>query len=327
MSLPVKYILGILADNVKHRNSVIPVSTSCVSSWTRGLDIPFAGETVLYTGQMYQIIPAINALSAMLAGFESSWINNLIGIGRQVNRVVDLTRFMTWGTSKEQKRYDLILRKIALTLKSAGINFGYLYSKEMYSGALVFDEGIDDVFRDHARRVYNNFKENGVKQVITVDPHTTSILKDVYPRVVDDYDIGVKSYLEVLAEKKIPCQHHLDLDLVIHDSCVYARYEDIIEQPRSLLQSAGATIHLPELSGRLTHCCGGPLESLFPSRSHELAKKRVNQLAECGKNVVTMCPICLASLRRASNNSIEVHDIAEHLYNSYCQPELLDNSI
>lgn len=110
------------------------------------------------------------------------------------------------------------------------------------------------------------------------------------------------------------------MDLVIHDSCVYTRYLDVVDQPRKLLQSACATIHLPELSGRLTHCCGGPLESLFPARSHEITVKRVEQLAECGRSAVTMCPICLACLKREAGDKIDVKDISEYLYDCYCQP-------
>jgi Fe-S oxidoreductase len=114
------------------------------------------------------------------------------------------------------------------------------------------------------------------------------------------------------------CVKQLGLELVVHDSCVYARHEGIVEEPRLLLKAAGATIHVPELSGKLTHCCGGPLESLFPCKAHEVAEKRVAQLAECGNSIVTMCPICMANLRRAANGAIEIKDISEYLVNSYC---------
>ncbi len=110
----------------------------------------------------------------------------------------------------------------------------------------------------------------------------------------------------------IPAEQ-LSADLVIHDSCIYARYEGIIDEPRLLLQNAGVKIHEPELSGRLTHCCGGPLESLFPAKAHEIGMKRAAQLAECGNQVVTMCPICMANIKRASDSSLEIKDLAEHL--------------
>ena len=87
------------------------------------------------------------------------------------------------------------------------------------------------------------------KQNTTVDPHTTNMMRDIYPKVVDGYDIEVQSYLEVLAEKAPEVLKQCNQELVIHDSCVYARYEDMVDQPRELLKNAGVDIKLPELSG------------------------------------------------------------------------------
>jgi Fe-S oxidoreductase len=318
MSLPIKDILGILADNLKYRKGVIPLGQGKVNSWARGLDIPHGGETVLYTGQMYQLIPSINAMSTVMAKLENSWITRFIGLGRIANRIINLSWFMSLGAGKEQKTYDSALRNIAVLLKKAGVQFGYLYNKELYSGALVYDEGVDDVFTEHARRIYRIFKENSVKQVITVDPHTTNMLKAVYPRFIEGYDLIVRSYIEVLAESGLNCIKPLDLDLVIHDPCIYARHEGIVAQPRELLEKAGARIHVPELSGRLTHCCGGPLESLFPSTSHMLACNRISQLAECGSQIVTMCPICLSNLKRSAPATSDIQDLSKYLCAAYC---------
>lgn len=318
MPLPIDAILGIFSDNLRFRQCVIPLSSRKVDAWAKGLDVPFGGETVLYTGQMYQLIPAIESMSRLMAKFENSEITRFFGIGRLLNRIANISWFMSGGNGKEQARYDSILRNIAALLKMAGVEFGYLYGKELYSGALVYDEGLDDVFAEHARRVYRVFKENGVKQVITVDPHTTNMLKSVYPKIINGYDLVTKSYLEVLAEKEMKCVKRLPLELVVHDSCVYARHENIVDEPRRLLKATGATVHMPELSGRLTHCCGGPLESLFPGKALEVAQKRVAQLADCGDSIVTMCPICMANLRRAANNTLDIKDISEYLFNAHC---------
>ena len=318
MSLPIDDILGIMADNLDKRGSIIPLSVGKSTAWAGGLDIPFGGDTVIYTGHMYQLIPSIDALAGLMAIMENSWITRFIGLGRIVNRIINISWFLTQGNSTEQKAYDHILHNIARLLKTAGIKFGYLYGKELYSGALLYDEGLDDVFTRHAHRVYKIFKDNGVKHVITVDPHTTDMLKNVYPKIIDGYDLDVKNYIEIFAQGNLVPAGQFSADLVVHDSCIYARYEGIVDEPRHLLQNAGVKIHEPELSGRLTQCCGGPLESLFPGKAYEVARKRVAQLADCGNSIVTMCPICTANLRRAANNTLEIKDISEHLVNGYC---------
>ncbi len=318
MALPIRDVIGILADNLDRRGSVIPLSMRQTTGWADGLKIPFGGETVIYTGLMYQLIPSIEALAGWMEKFEGSWISRFIGLGRAVNRVINLSWFLLAGRPEEQKKYDGMLHDIARLLMTAGVKFGYLYGKELYSGALLYDEGVDDVFVRHARRVYRIFKDNGVKHVITLDPHTTDMLKTVYPKFISGYDLEVKSYLEVLAERDLQCASKLDGDVVIHDSCVYARYDGIIDQPRSLLANAGLKLPEPELSGRLTHCCGGPLESLFPGKARQVASKRAGQLAECGQQVVAMCPICLANLKRAADSSVEISDISRFLARAYC---------
>jgi Fe-S oxidoreductase len=216
-----------------------------------------------------------------------------------------------------KKENNQVLRNIAGMLRKAGVEFGYLYDKELYSGALVYDGGMDESFGIHARRVFEVFRKNGVRSVITVDPHTTSILRDVYPKFVQDFNLEVKNYMEVLAEKDLPVMQEQNKELVIHDSCVYARYEGMIEQPRNLLTSAGVMVKEPELAGRSTHCCGGPIESLFPSKAHEIAASRVSQLRKNGENIVTMCPICQVNLRKAAGESCYISDISNTLADAY----------
>lgn len=319
MPLPTQHVLGILVDNLLKRKSVLKLSPRTTTRWAQGLNIPRGGKTVIYTGHMYQLIPAISALAAKMAFFENSWITKFFGLGRFVNKFVNLAWFMARTDSQETKQYNNILRNIARLLQATKVDFGYLYEDEMYSGALVHDEGVDDAFKQHAQRVFEVFKRNGVSSVITVDPHTTNMLRSVYPKYVEGYELEVKSYLEVLTENNIEAPHALDLDMTIHDSCVYARYEDVVNEPRQLLRKAGARIIEPEYAGKLTHCCGGPIESFFPGKAQEIASKRVEQLAAAGGNIVAMCPICLVNLKHAAKNkNIEIKDISEYLAEVYC---------
>lgn len=318
MPLPIGPVLGILSDNLSRRGSVIPLSRSRTTGWSEGLNIPSGGETILYTGLLYQLIPSIDAMAGQMALFEDSIITKLFGLGRFVNRFINLSFFMSLTAPGEMKRdNDRVLRNIAGMLKTAGVEFGYLYDQELYSGALVYDEGMDESFGIHAQRVLEVFRKNGVRRVITVDPHTTSILRDVYPKFTEDFDIEVRSYLEVLAEGDLSVVREQNKELVIHDSCVYARFEGMIEQPRRLLTDAGVAVKEPELTGRSTYCCGGPIESLFPGKAHEIAEDRVSQLKEKGQSIVTMCPICQVNLRKAAKGSCRIVDISEVLSDAY----------
>jgi len=323
MALPTEHVLGILVDNLLKRGSVLKLSPRTTVRWAQGLGIPRGGETVIYTGHMYQLIPAISALATKMAFFENSWITKFFALGRFANKSINLAWFMARTNPRETEHYNNILRNVARLLQVAKVDFGYLYEEEMYSGALVHDEGIDDAFEQHAQRVVEVFRRNGVRSVITVDPHTTNMLRSVYPKYCKNYELEVKSYLEVLAENNIETSRPLNLDVTIHDSCVYARYEDVVMEPRQLLTKAGATINEPENAGKLTHCCGGPIESFFPGKAQAIAAKRMEQLAATGSNIVAMCPICLVNLKHAARSvNTDVMDISDYLVEAYCGTEL-----
>jgi Cysteine-rich domain len=318
MPVPISSTLGMLGDNLRKRKSALPLGRRTASAWARGLGLPRGGETVLYTGQMWQMVPAINAMSRQLGKYERSGSARLFGFARSMNKVVNLTPLLARTDPKERRAYNERLRNIVQLLRAAGVEFGYLYENDLYTGALAYDEGLDRAFVRHAQLVYRTLKENGVKRLITVDPHTTNMLRSVYPKYLPGFDLEVRSYLEVLTERKPKAVQKLGEEATIHDSCVYARYEGVIDEPRRLLAEGGVTLVEPELSGKLTFCCGGPLETLFPGKSAEIARRRIEQLSACSPNVVTACPLCLANLNRVAPVGVKVRDISEYLIKAYC---------
>ncbi|MCL6580302.1 MAG: (Fe-S)-binding protein, partial [Firmicutes bacterium] len=220
MALPIGPTVGILADNLTRRGSVLPVPAGAVTRWAKGLGLPAGGETVLYTGSMYQLIPYIAAMGRTQERLAESWMARFAGLGRAANRIVNVSAFMARPTSAARVEYDRNLANIARLLGDAGIEFGYLYDAELYSGALVHDLGVDEVLQAHARKVYDVLKSRGVRRLITVDPHTTNMLRSVYPKLIPGYDLEVESYLEVLAKTDRGSAAARGLEVVVHDSCV-----------------------------------------------------------------------------------------------------------
>ena len=123
----------------------------------------------------------------------------------------------------------------------------------------------------------------------------------------------VRSYLEVLADGEEPATAAPVGTIALHDSCVYARHEGIVTEPRKLLAGAGLEVLEPRNAGRLTWCCGGPAESLYPDKALATARKRVEQLREVSTECVTMCPLCLVNLTKAAGEDVTFRDISEVL--------------
>jgi Fe-S oxidoreductase len=306
-----------LTDNLRRRGSVVPLSQRSSTHWADGLDLPRGGSTVIYTGQTYQLMPYLEALSTAQDRAASVMPERLAGLGRSVNRFINVAGFLAWPSREKRQYYDRILVDIVSLLRTAGIKFGYLYGDDLYTGALVHDYGEDEVVQAQGRRILDKLRANGVKEVITFDPHTTNMMRSVLPSLVPEFDVRVSHYLEVLAEQDPVPRRDLGQELTVHDSCLMARAETIIDQPRALLRAAGAVVFEPEYSGALTWCCGGPAESLYPEKAHTNAKVRVDQLRSIAPDAVTMCPICLVNLRNAAGDSMRLRDISHYLRRAY----------
>jgi Fe-S oxidoreductase len=135
--------------------------------------------------------------------------------------------------------------------------------------------------------------------------------------MIDGFDISVRSYMEVLAGSEINPERRVDMEVVLHDSCCYARYEGVIEEPRTLLERAQFRVKEPRDSRLFTMCCGGPIEALYPKKAFKVAEKRVQQLKEAGENIVVTCPLCLTNLRKAARNGTRVDDLVNYLAMAY----------
>ena len=204
MALPVRDVVGILADNLRIRGSVLPIPARRSTAWARGLGIPRGGQTVLYTGSMYQLIPYVERLVRLEQWLGGTRLASLTGVGRRLNRLVNGISVVARPSAAERREYDRVPANVARLLQRAGVEFGYLYEDDLYSGALAHDLGAEAEVAAHARRVVAVLRKHGVREVITIDPHTTTMLRTVYPKLVDGYDVRVRSYLEVLAERGLP---------------------------------------------------------------------------------------------------------------------------
>lgn len=305
LGLPIDEIMKMLRDNILKRRAPLPMPDWAIAGWAEG--IPRGGSTILYTGQMYQLVPYINATVHYLEDFEVSRGGRfLMKIGRIVSKVVDVTKFIASVKEENVKEVHEVLKKIANTLRSVGVEFGYLHEKEPYPGTLLYDLGMDEAFKEHADYVYKLLKEAEARTVITVDPHTTHVLRHVFPEYVDGFDLDVVNYLEILAEKGYKGKVKGGR-FTIHDPCIYTRYEEVVEQPREILN---VEVVEPEMARERTVCCGGPLEFCAPRFSGKVAKDRISQLKAASKDVITLCPICLGNLRRWGGEEVTVRDIA-----------------
>jgi len=297
-------IIEVLAHNVRKTKNPFGLNIKKANTWHRLLDIKREeGEYLLFTGLMYQMIPYIEAATAQMERFEDKKLSNYTKFMKYVPSFFTSTS-LDAIISKEEKDLPIeILKNITILLQSSQVDFFYREELDFYSGILLYDLGDKEAFKEHALFVTQKLKQAGIEKIITVDPHTTYALKVLYPKYLGEA-FEVKTYLELI---EIEGRH--PQKVMLHDPCFYGRYLKLSHIPRGLLKQMEVEIEDIPYNEGFTHCCGGPAESLSPTLSKRIRDNRIKELKGNGSTVVTMCPICLANLKKSTSNIEDISSL------------------
>jgi Fe-S oxidoreductase len=209
----------------------------------------------------------------------------------------------------------------AKLLKSAGVDFAILGPREACTGDPARRMGNEYVFQEFAQQNTETLNEAGVKKIVTSCPHCFNTLANEYPDFGGSYDVVHHSELlsELVRDGKItPTQG--DTKITYHDSCYLARHNDVLDQPRELVEAVGRPIEM-ERSGKRTFCCGaGGAHMWMEERGKPINEERVREAAETGAETLAVaCPFCTVMLDdgvRTSGRDLRVADVATLLAES-----------
>jgi len=315
-------LLSLLRDNILERGNPLGLPGEELCRWARGLEIPQTGETILYTGCEYQLLPYLPSLLELAEKMGPFGLRSgpFVGAARALGRLgLDPARTIASMRARDKGLYDGLLQRFARVLRGAGVDFAYLGEDEPYAGGLLYEFGFLEELAAHAQRVYEIFKGRGVKRIIAVSPHSMELFRKIYPLYVE-FDLTVLHYTQVLTEAlegrdpvPVPAP---PTTVTIHDPCHLARDLGIVAEPRAILQALGVGIKEVEPThGRWTGCCGAPLEVLLPQLRELVARRRLEELMGTGaESIVTLCPFCYFNFRRAlPGPEVEVRDLIEIL--------------
>jgi Fe-S oxidoreductase len=314
-----------LADNILTRQNILGVSKEQGARWAQQLDLPARADTVFFAGCGYQYSAQLEVLMSLARGIDKSVIGaelpmrfarfqkklglNLPGIYSNV---------LARGGATEVKPLAAAVK----VLRKMGIQPGYLAEKEPCCGAPLHHAGLQTKFAENARRAYETLKTSGVRRVIGIVPYCTYTLARLFPLYVDGYDLEVKHFLEIVAEKMplFKLRYPKKVRVTYHDPCQLVRFMNLIEEPRRILKAIEG-VELVETDwthGEWATCCGGGggFETVFPELSEVLAVNRVTELMETKPDIiVTHCPGCIMQLKNGLKklkvNGVEVLDLAQ----------------
>jgi len=315
-------VLPIMVENMRRSSNPLGISGGKLSSWASGLNLPNKGDTLLYTGCEYQLIPYVLTLVDQIKRMGPFAYEGgaLVSVAMGLRKLgIDAATAFASLTAKDEDYYNGIARTYAEVLRKHGVDFSYLGEEEPYSGALLYEFGLMEEFVEHANKVSRLFKERKVRKVIVTSPHALEAFRLLYPKFVEGFDVEALHFTEALLRSKANVRMALrdPLEVTLHDPCHLARTLDMAEEPREILSRVKNLTRkeVPYSKKRWTTCCGAPIEILLPSLSEPLAARRVQELASSGAaTAVTLCAFCLANLRKAaSGGALKLIDFAELL--------------
>lgn len=289
-----KDMVELIASNVRKTRNPFGVSNSVINTWWKSVSFRRHGDAMLFTGLMYQSIPYIEKTTASLARYEDTSIARYVRYGRMVPPFLVSLGFRFLVSKKDKKKFNGIVNSIRQVLIKSNADFFYRPELDFYSGILLHDLGDSPGFARHAAFVSRRLKENGVRKLITIDPHTTYAMKVLYPQVTGE-SFEVQTWFECVNIR----DQNASGRVTLHDPCFYGRYLGLSDIPYRILEKLGIDCVRPRNSGEFTNCCGGPAESVSPRLTTEVLGRRVEELNSAGAPVIAMCPICLGNLLRA----------------------------
>jgi len=225
-------------------------------------------------------------------------------------------------TEALEDRSVKVAQAMGRLFKLAGIKVGILGAEESCCGEPARRLGNEYLFQMQAKKNIELLKNYNVKKIVTACPHCYNTLKNEYPQFGGEFEVihHTEFITNLLEEGKLRIIKGSSGAITYHDSCYLARYNDIYEPPRQILNSmSDVTVVEMERNRERSFCCGGGggrmwLEEKIGQRISEM---RIEQVIEAKAQIVaTACPFCLqmftdAIKAKAVEESLKVMDIAE----------------
>ena len=250
----------------------------------------------------------------------SGWME---GTGIEQYRGQDLLYYVGCVGSFDN-RAQQAARALGQLLQKSGVSFGVLGNEESCEGNEVSRLGEEALFEMLAEDNIAQFKELGVKKIVTLSPHSYNALKNDYPAHGGDFEVShyTRLLLKLIREGRLDVSGRLKARIAYHDPCFLGRWNGEYEAPRAILQAIPGVEMVEMARNRdASLCCGGGggnfYIDLLGGSEASPARRRVREARETGADILAVaCPQCLVMLQDAVkaeelDDSLAVRDIAE----------------
>jgi Fe-S oxidoreductase/nitrate reductase gamma subunit len=231
--------------------------------------------------------------------------------------------------------YDPRNRKVAESFvricAAAGIKVAILGKAERCCGEPARKLGNEYLYRMVAESNIEALRASRARQIVTACPHCFNTLARDYREL--GLDLPVEHHSTFI--RRLVGEGRLKLSpsafsATYHDSCYLARYQDIIDEPRLLVQAAGGRLTEMECLGKEGFCCGAGGGRILAEEKlgTPIVDERIRMARKTGATTLaTACPFCLSMFedglkRQCGNAELKALDLAEivarNIDQNYC---------
>ncbi len=210
----------------------------------------------------------------------------------------------------------------AKLLQAAGVDFAILGPRESCTGDPARRMGNEYLFQAHAEQNVGTLNEAGVTKIVASCPHCFNTLGNEYPDFGGSYEVVHHSELlaDLVRDGRLQPEADASRSITYHDSCYLARHNDVLADPRELVEAVGTPVEM-ERSGKRTFCCGaGGAHMWMEERGGLINEERAREAAETGAETLAVaCPFCTVMLDdgvKAHGDELRVVDVSTLLAES-----------
>lgn len=218
------------------------------------------------------------------------------------------------GCDALDKGGDDIAAALAVFARAGLDNVTMVAAPQACAGYPLLAAGHPDSFRSHASEVAASLR--GFRKVAVGCSACLYAMRAQYPAE----GIALRPQVVSVADLLAPVARNVARpgarrSVYYHDPCYHARYNDVVEAPRSAL---GQLADVREFAWNKAdaECCGGGglLPKTMPHVADRMSKRRLADVhASGGGTVVTSCATCAFMLKRNAPSSVEVMNLATAL--------------
>ena len=219
-------------------------------------------------------------------------------------------------------RAQLTARALVKVMDKAGVSFAVLGEMENCTGDAARRAGKEDLYVELATQNVEVLNEVKPKRIVVTCPHCFHNIGKEYHQFGGNFEVVHHTEFidELIGAGKLPMSAKAgkESNVTFHDPCYLGRHNDIVDEPRHVLDSIGVKqIEMPR-SGKKSFCCGAGGAQFWKEEEHGTKAVNIERYEEAtatGAEVVAVgCPFCAQMFESAKANVGEgpiIKDIAE----------------